>query len=125
MPSGADCESPRRIPAGRQAPRQAMTGEPPPQNPCHAIGLFFARVSSAAIPFTVFAVLLAAIAGWIGGSMGIPTLFRDDPALAHYGWSAIGNSPGIWGHAGATWLLMVILGGIFVTERLARHLPPS
>ena len=70
------------------------------------------------LPFTLFGLIVLAIAGVIGHSFGLPHLFRDDPQLLEYGWGALRNSPALWGSAAATLLLITILIGVFVNKRL-------
>lgn len=87
-----------------------------------AISRFLASVSGAWFPVALFLVLVLSI-GWnLGAGIGVPTLFRDDPELHSYPWWWIFNSPVVWGHFAATLFVIVIWGGISVTERIAFHL---
>ncbi len=56
----------------------------------------------------VFGGICVAIAGGVGGTLGIPNLFRDDPDLSNYGWSAYRNSPAFLTQAAAISLLGVL-----------------
>jgi hypothetical protein len=112
----ADTSAGTRVPTG--------SVEKPPPAWRIALGQFGERVSKAFLLFAIFGALVVVIAGGLGESIGLPTLFRDDPDLRKHsffeGW--ILNSPALCGHAAATVLLMVIWDGIDVYERLVSHL---
>lgn len=114
-----------RVPTG--------SADKPPTTWRMAVGQFLERVSKTFLPFVIFGALVVAIAGGLGDTIGLPTLFRDDPDLRKFPFlffdltfpffhSWILNSPAVCGHAAATILLMVIWDGIDVYERLVRHL---
>jgi hypothetical protein len=78
---------------------------------------FLEDCSRIALPLAGFA-LVCLIVGWdLGASFGVPKLFRDDPGLRYRSGPWWLDSPGVWGDAGATLLLLTIWAGHVASER--------
>ena len=74
-------------------------------------------------PFALFLFFLVpVIMGEIGHAFGLPHLFRDDPQLREGGLFWLRSSPAVWGHAGASLLLIAIWTGIFVRQEMRGEL---
>lgn len=70
------------------------------------------------LPFGLFALLCLVVAGGALGAFGVPSLFRDDPALRAHGWGTLLVSPEIWGHFSAVLVLAGVWSVVLQSERL-------
>ncbi len=65
----------------------------------------------------VYLLLCLIISGHLFAAFGVPSLFRDDPELYGYGWTAIRNSPAMLGAIATTLILGIVWTFILLTER--------
>jgi hypothetical protein len=85
---------------------------------------FLEDCSRVALPLAGF-VFVCLVVGWdVGASFGVPKLFRDDPELRGCTGLWWRSSPGVWGEAGATLLLLTIWGGHVASERKHGRMSP-
>src|SRR5262249_4596805 len=74
------------------------------------------RVSEHWFPVVLILMVDLMAAGQVGADLGIPLLFRDDPAIG-----ATPNSPAFWGAFSLTVLIGVVWMGIYLFEYIGHY----